>query len=312
VSRPAAEQHLQRLLVMVPWIVAQDGPTVDEVCTRFEIRERDLVADLELLFMCGLYPFTPDTLIEADVVDGRVWIRYADSFERPPTFTAEEAVSLVAAASAVLDLPELVDDPALASALHKLSVALGIDEDELVDVELASASDATVNIVRSATERHRRIEVDYYSYGRDQWSRRVLEPLHVFNQQSQWYLQAVSVEVGERRTFRIDRMRNVTALDETFEVPTELDAPTNYTARPEDPTITLDLDESSRWVAEQYPVEDLQARARGVTRVTLKVSEPRWAERLLLELGPRAKVVQGQIDPSNSARRILRRYDNHA
>jgi proteasome accessory factor C len=312
VSRPAAEQHLQRLLVMVPWIVAQDGPTVEEVCRRFEIRERDLVADLELLFMCGLYPFTPDTLIEADVVDGRVWIRYADSFQRPPMFTAEEAVSLVAAASTVLEMQDGPQRTTLESALHKLSTALGIDDEEMVDVELATTSDDTVDAIRRATERRRRVEVDYYSYGRDEWKRRVLEPHQVFNQQGQWYVHGTATEVGERRTFRLDRMRNIRVLDDSFEMPDVIEAPTNYRARPDDPLLVIDLDPESRWVTEQYPIEAMEIHEHGVIRTTLRVSESTWAERLLLELGTRAKVVSGQVDPANSARRILRRYDLNA
>ena len=71
VSRPSAAERLERLLAIVPWVVAQDGPTVAETCERFGISERDLIADLNLLFMCGVYPYTPDTLIEVDIDGGQ-------------------------------------------------------------------------------------------------------------------------------------------------------------------------------------------------------------------------------------------------
>ena len=65
-TRVAAEKRLERLLVLVPWVMQTDGPKVEDVCARFDMTEDELASDLELLFLCGLYPFTPDTLIEAD------------------------------------------------------------------------------------------------------------------------------------------------------------------------------------------------------------------------------------------------------
>ena len=88
--RVSADDRLRRLLALVPWVAAHDGPTVDEVCTRFGCTEQELVEDLDLLFLCGLYPYTPDVLIETDIADGRVWIRYAEYFSRPLRLTPDE------------------------------------------------------------------------------------------------------------------------------------------------------------------------------------------------------------------------------
>ena len=104
-SRPSSAERLERLLAIVPWVVAQDGPTVSETCARFGISERDLIADLNLLFMCGVYPYTPDSLIEVDIDGGRVWVRFADWFRRPLRLTPPEGLALVAAARALLGVP---------------------------------------------------------------------------------------------------------------------------------------------------------------------------------------------------------------
>ncbi len=104
-SRPSAAERLERLLSIVPWVVAQDGPTVAETCERFAISERDLIADLNLLFLCGVYPYTPDALIEVDIDGGRVWVRFADWFRRPLRLTPPEGLALVAAARALLGVP---------------------------------------------------------------------------------------------------------------------------------------------------------------------------------------------------------------
>src|SRR5579872_3820006 len=66
-SREGADARLGRLLAIVPWIAAQDGPSLDEVSRRFGVAEKDLIADLNLLFLCGVHPFTPDVLIDVNI-----------------------------------------------------------------------------------------------------------------------------------------------------------------------------------------------------------------------------------------------------
>ena len=86
-ARPSAVDRIARILAIVPWIAGRDGPTVAEVCERFAIDEASLLADLDLVFLCGLYPYTPENLIEVQVEDGRVWIEYTNFFERPLRLT---------------------------------------------------------------------------------------------------------------------------------------------------------------------------------------------------------------------------------
>ena len=58
-SRVPAEKRLERLLVMIPWIMQQDGPAVEEVCDRFNTTEDDLASDLELSVLVRSLPFHP-------------------------------------------------------------------------------------------------------------------------------------------------------------------------------------------------------------------------------------------------------------
>jgi predicted DNA-binding transcriptional regulator YafY len=311
-TRVPAEKRLERLLVMVPWIMQNEGPTVDEVCQRFDTNEQDLARDLEMLFYCGLYPFTPDTLIEADIVDGRVWIRSADQFQRPPRFTAEEALALVAAASTVAELAGNEDNVTLRSALGKLSRVLGLDSEDSVAIELAPATPQTLGIVQEAARLHRVLEVDYYSYGRDVWSRRRIEPYQVFNQQGQWYVQAQAQEIGELRNFRIDRMRNAVLTDASFTAPLDKPEPRVYQARDDDPVAVVELESQAEWILDKYPVDSVEKLDNGKTRVTMRISEKLWFERLLLRLGPYATVIAGDVGIETTARQILRRYEGRS
>src|SRR5438034_4193722 len=123
-SRPLVGPRLQRVLALVPWILAHPGVTITELATRFEVSERELERDLELLPMCGLPPYTADRLIDVWVVDGAVEIRLAEYFERPLRLTPAEGLALLAAGRALLSVPGSDESGPLATALDKLDGAL--------------------------------------------------------------------------------------------------------------------------------------------------------------------------------------------
>lgn len=305
----AADERLRRLLALVPWVAAQEGPTVVDVCARFGGTEAELAADLELLFLCGLYPYTPDVLIEADIQDGRVWIRYADYFSRPLRLTPAEGLVLVAAASTLLAVPGTDPDGPLARGLAKLATALGVRPDEVVAVELEPAAPAVLDLLRGAVAEHRQVELTYYAFGRDEWTDRVVDPQGVFTAGGRWYLSAWCHRVEDERLFRVDRVREARLLPTTFTPPAEPPELVVYAPEPGDPRVVLELEPAARWVVEQYPVEDVTERPDGRCQVRLVASQPAWLERLLLRLGPQARVVEGDEDAAaRAAERILARY----
>lgn len=308
-SRPGTDERLRRLLALVPWVAAHDGPTVDEVCARFDCTEAQLLADLDLLFMCGVHPFSPDTLIEVDVDEGRVWIRYADWFARPLRLTPAEGLALLATGAALLAAPGTDPDGPLARGLAKLAAVLGVDPEEAVEIDLGDAPADVLATIRRAVEERRRIEVEYYSYGRDVWARRTIEPYRVFSAAGQWYVPAWSLDAEAERLFRLDRMRAPTLLDEHFDPPTKTTPTAVYHPRPDDPAVVLELVPEARWVAERYPVENVEELDGGRLLVKLRVSERPWLERLLLRLGPAAEVRTGAEGvAADAAARVLARY----
>jgi proteasome accessory factor C len=311
VSRPAAQERLGRLLAIVPWVASHDGPLITEVCRRFDVSERELLADLDLLFLCGVHPFTPDTLIEVDVTGGRVWIRFADWFRRPLRLTAPEGLALVSAGAALQATPGADPDGALGRALVKLETVLGVGADDALEVELGPVAQPILDLVSRAAAEHRQVELDYYSFGRDGRSVRVVHPWRVFNAQGQWYLSAWCTSATAERLFRVDRISAAHLRDDRFAPPPEA-APATAVYAPgrDDPTVVLDLDPPAHWVAEQYPNEGVEARPEGVLRVRLRTSQRAWLERLLLRAGRHARVVEGDtgVLPA-AATRLLAAYE---
>ena len=307
--RTTADDRLRRLLALVPWVAARGGADVDEVCARFGCTEDELQSDLELLFMCGVHPFTPDVLMEVDITDGRVWIQLADYFERPLRLTPEEGLALVASGAALQAVPGA--DPAgpLARALDKVASVLGIDTAGALEVVLGTVPEDVLAVLQEGIGAGRQVEIDYYAYGRDERTVRTVDPWDVFTAGGEWYLTAwCHRAVGERR-FRLDRIGAATLLATGFEAPASLPARDVFAAGPDDPRVVLELEPRARWVLEQYPVERVEELEAGRCRVTLAVSEQAWLERLLLRLGDAASVVGEPSELAGAAaRRILARY----
>ena len=179
--------RLERMLALVPWILGHPGTTIPELAARFEIDEQELERDLELLPMCGLPPYTADRLIDVWVADdGAVFLRLAEYFERPLRLTPAEGVALVAAGRALLAVPGADSDGPLASALDKLEHALGARGGVAVDV----SGSGNLERLQQAVQDREQLEIEYYSFARDEMTTRVVDPSRVFHAFGEWYLAA--------------------------------------------------------------------------------------------------------------------------
>jgi proteasome accessory factor C len=308
-AKLSADDRLQRLLAVVPWVAARDGPRLEDVCARFDCRQDELVDDLQMLFLCGLHPYTPDMLIDVDIADGRVWIRYADYFARPLKLTPAEGLALLAAGRTLLATPGAEAGGPLERGLSKLAAALGVDADEAVEISLGAVPERIMTVLRSAVAGARQVEIEYYAFGRDEWTRRTVDPYSVFSASGQWYLSAWCHLVDDERLFRVDRMRSAELTGTGFSPPERPPELAVYHPRPEDPRVVLELEPAAAWVVEQYPVEQVDDLGDGRLRVRLVAGQRAWLERLLLRLGPTARMVEG--DPgvaAAAAARLLSRY----
>lgn len=311
-SAETSAERLQRLLAMVPWIAANDGPTVDDVCARFGLTPAQLAADLEVMWLVGLPPYTPDALIDVVQEGDRVWIHYADVFATPQRLTPDQAVALLTAGASVLALPGADPEGALATGVAKLAAVLGVDAAQVLDVDLGGAQVEVLEVLRQAVREHRRVHLDYYSFGRDQRSERDIDPYVVHAQDGALYVLGHCHQADGERRFRVDRIAAAELLDSTFEPRQEPAVAGVFVPDEDDPRVVLRLAPAARWVAEAHPVEDQVEETDGGLRVTLAIAAEAWFERLLVSLGPDVEVLDAPDDLRDAGRRaaarILARY----
>ncbi len=308
----ASGARLQRLLAMVPWIAAHDGPTVAEVCERFGLTAAQLAADLEVVWLVGVPPYTPDALIDVVQEGDRVWIHYADVFASPQRLTPDQAVALLAAGASVLALPGADPQGALARGVTKLAAVLGVDATQVLDVSLGGARVEVLDLLRVAVREHRRVHLDYYSFGRDTRTRRDVDPYLIHAEDGSLYLLGHCHLAKAERRFRVDRIAAASLLDQTFAPPANEMTGGVFQADDDDPRVVLRLTPAARWVADAYPVEHVEEQADGALLVTLAISAEPWLERLLVTLGTDVEVVEAPAGlagaGARAAGRILARY----
>lgn len=311
VRRPTATDRVARMLSIVPWIAANDGPTVDEVCERFGIGPNQLVDDLQVVQFVGLPPYTPDMLIEVGFEGDRVWVRFAEVFARPLRLTPDQALALVAAGAALAE-----GSGPLATGLAKLADLLGIEPAEAIAIRLGTSRPEVLDTLHQAARERRRVHLDYFAYSRDQRTSRDVDPYRVVAVDGAWYVVGWCHLVEDTRTFRVDRIYRADLLDATFERPSSADVAGDVFVMDRDaPRVVLDLAPSARWVVETYPVDEVGEGRDGTLTARMSVASRAWLERLLLRLGDDAQ-VRDISDPAlatvrqDAARRVLARYQS--
>lgn len=311
--RTTAAARLRRLLAMVPWLAANDGPAVDEVCARFAISRAELQRDLELLtYYVGVPPYGPERLFHVTIEGGRVFAHLTPALDRPLRLTPDEAIALVVAGQALAEVPGAESEGALARALAKVAELLGVDPAEAVDVDLGTASAPALATLRQAVAAGRRVAIEHVSLTGGERTTRTVDPWQVVHDAGTWYLAGHDHLRGETRTFRVDRIVSARVLDEPADPAPEAAAKPTFAPADDDPRVTLRLAPPARWVVETYPVEAVEVADDGTVQATLAIASIGFLESLLVRLGPDATVLDasaGLADAgARAATRTLSRY----
>jgi len=323
VNRPrgtSATDRLPRLLALLPWLRAHPGVPVAVAAAEFGVSEKQLRADLDLLFYCGLPGLGPGDLIDVEFEGDTITVLDAQTLDRPLRLTGDEALALVVAARALADVPGLDRDAALERALAKLQDAVGEAGAGAprVAVGLAGGAEdpAVVGAVRDALARGRRLHLRYLVERRDEVTEREVDPVTLHLTEGQLYLEAWDRDREAIRLFRLDRVEAAVVLPAAAEppphvVPRDL-AEGLFRPSPSDAAVTIALAPAARWVADAHPCESVTETPGGGLEVVVRTPDTAWVVRLVVRLGGAARVlapgaVAGQV--LTAARAGLAAYD---
>lgn len=316
-SQGRLSTRLARILSLLPYAIQNPGVTIDELATRFEISKKELQADLDLVFMCGLPGYTPADLIEVDLEGDHVYIRAGDYFGAPLNLTPAEGLALYAGASALTNLPELSQADALQRALKKLGHALGIGEEgSAITVSVDSGPSGHVATLQRAVAEGKRVRIEYMSASRGEMTDREVDPWGLIAALGHWYVVGLDHMTGEERMFRTDRMKSVVQLNVAAPVPEAFD-PDRYRGAfigdGADRHVTFEISPAiATWFTDYYPVESVEEVGDGWRRVRLAVGGERWAATVLMKLGSQVREVEPEEVRSEAVTLARRFIDEHA
>ncbi|WP_369138241.1 helix-turn-helix transcriptional regulator [Modestobacter versicolor] len=318
-TAPSTAERMTRLLALVPYLQARpDGVRLADAAADFGVTEAQLRRDLDLLWVCGLPGHGPGDLIDLAFEGDRVRVTFTAGMVRPLKLSTDEAVALIVALRTLLELPGLAEGEAVSRALAKVSAAAGHPAEASAPVVVSvDAREQSLAVVRAGLERHRALHLHYYVPSRDERTERTVDPMRLLLVDGHWYLEAWCRNVEGTRLFRLDRIDDVTVLDEPAAPPPEaherdLDDGL-YQPPAEAPLVRLRLARTARWIADYYPVEE-QAEVTdppGGLAVAVRTSDLAWARRLVASLGGAATVdepAELAAQVAGEARAALARY----
>jgi proteasome accessory factor BC len=305
---PIRPERFARLVTLAGILIdaARQARKLDvrELCETLQVTEQELRQDIDVLnvvnFGGGSYVLYAEVQGDQIEVDPEP---YGDNFARPARLLPLEAKALAAAIDLI---GEHLPEGSLASARQKIVDALGQDPaEEGLQITTAKGDDSEVaRVVSSAITSQRLLRIDYYKENEDEFTERTIEPYKLANGQEGWYIHSYDLEKDAPRSYRLDRIREATVLDERFERRPGIEpdvhgwlatgeVPSSRTAR------IWVSPERARWAREdRRVVEELEDGAVIVERT---YASHEWLAREILKEGGDAVV----LDPDEARQAVL-------
>lgn len=191
---------------------------VEQVCAALGTTPAELRADVRLL---NLVNFGGDGgLLYAELKHRRLVVQCdlaGPALARPARLSPLQADTLLLAVELVGGQLPTTAAGALSSAAAKIrAVRQGPPPAVQADLSV-TAGDEKLSLVDTAIRERRLLHIEYWSEGRDETTRRTVEPYMVVRQRGEWYAVCFCRRSQAMRTFRLATMRSARLEDERFE-----------------------------------------------------------------------------------------------
>ncbi len=291
----ALSTRLVRLLNMVPYFQANAGISAEEAAADLGVTPKQLMADLNQLWLCGLPGYGPGDLIDLSFSEESIEVTFSAGIDRPLRLTSPEATAVLVALRALVDVPGMVDPQAARSAIAKIESAAGAAGLPPVLPESTAVESAAAAAVREAVRGHCAVAIDYYNASRDTTSNRVVDPIRIVFVGEASYLEAWCRSAEGVRLFRFDRIDGARVLDEPAAPPppaVEAGPDTSlFDADPSLPSATLRIAANATWMFDYYPMRMLRELPDGSCEAEMTYAAEEWMTRLVLGFGPAVTVL---------------------
>jgi proteasome accessory factor C len=219
-AKATGAQRARRLLALLPHLEAGRTLAIPELASAVGATTEELFDDLVLLSMCGVPPYSPESLVGMFPDDETLTV---EAWAEPPVaepvrLSAAEARALAAALQAA---GRDEDDPLTRAVLA--SAGPSVDPEALARVVRSAVSPGGLAEIHATLARalreHEAVRISYFSASRDQLTERVVHPWALRALRGEWYVSAWCESAGAERVFRLDRIRSAEPAGHHFDPP---------------------------------------------------------------------------------------------
>jgi len=298
----ANSEKLIRLLKIISLIEQRNGASISTLTEECEVCQRTIYRDIEAIATGGMPVYWDPDLKK---------YRFTEKvFLKPLTFSVGEATALVQCIQGFTRMRTPLN-AALRMAQERIMASLPADRQktvdqlrDVVDIKIARRPHEvcadTFDCVGKAIQEHRRLLVQYYTKTTETLTERKLDPYVIAFRGKAWYLVAYCHLRGAIKIFRLDRIRRVEILPETYALPANFSASAffegSWLLEQGDPVkVRLKFyPEAARWIRESsyHPAERTQELPDGSLLYEVTVNGTREITRWIMGYGLAAEVLE--------------------
>lgn len=296
---PTAAEQWRRLLEIIPILADGTPHSVEQVAvavgTTVDVLQDDLYALVTRYDVPGGFVEGVRVFLEANEVSV-----LTNHFLRPMRLTSAELCALELGLAVLRQRRPPDEHPVLERARGRLrAVITRLGEDPLTNTQARHvvgehASATSVQVVRGGIRQRRKLSIRYRGSGREAATDRTVHPRNLVASHGQLYLLAWCEVAQDLRTFRLDRVEEVTLLDATFVVEMPLDVEQwigsgkVFRGDPVEVMRVWYAPSVAPWIAER---EGREPNADGSLVLDHPVADREWAVRHVLQYADGAVVL---------------------
>jgi len=200
---------IDRLIGIIMILLQKEKVTAPELAERFEVTRRTISRDIEDICKAGI------PVVTTQGKGGGIAIE--ESYKVSKTFFTREELQQIFTGIRGLDS---ISKAPIRKKLEERLPGGGkqIAIDEIIVIDLAShyygSLSEKIACIKEAAESHHLISFDYYYEKGEQ--RRIVEPYRLLFRWSSWYLFGYCTEKNAFRLFKLNRLWNISMLEERF------------------------------------------------------------------------------------------------
>jgi len=295
---------IERLMNTIIILKSNPGIKVKNLAQIFNTSCRTIYRDFKSLDSAGLPVYSSTGPYGGYYIDEHYFLP-------PLRFTGEEAASLFLAGNFLLQQKGFPYQKDMHLALLKIENLLQKDNKKYIREVKDSISfsiqklkdyedySETFTLLNEAILNKRHIHLKYYTISRDEITTRTVNPYHLMFRQGVWYLIAYCHWRQEIKIFRIDRIKEMEILSETFDIPADFSLTTYMgktwqVVRGEDIAIKVKIfPPASRWVKEEirHSTQKIEELPDGSIIFSAEVSGLLEVKKWILSMGKNAEVL---------------------